>query len=370
MSNNVVPLRSGQMPAAFAGRNLPDMGRAMTENVQAGFAVVGYKGRTWRIKHGGADTVIMGDNRQPIGSLEVVIVGVSPNISKNFYEKRYAEGDAESPDCWSVNGRTPDPASPKLQCETCAACPQNVFGSRVTEAGKKAKACQDYRRIAVVPKGDPNNETYGGPMMLRIPPMSLANLARYGQELTRYGAQPYAVGTRLSFDYDVAYPLITLEATGWLDDETAVEVAPILDDPQIERMLEQAPPEGPDSEAPPAQASALAGGKPSQALAKPAPAQQVQAQPAAQAQPQAEQAPVEQVAAASPTASPSSVTKPQKPATGAAFGSRPAQAQVTQAQPAAQAQVTQAQPQRQEVPTVVAAAPDDMQAAIDELLNA
>ncbi len=352
MSNNIVPLNAGRMPAAFAGAVTPDMNKAMAEGLQAGFAVVSYRGKVWRIKHGGEDQALKNERREPIGTFPVIIVGVSPNISKQWYEKRFAEGDAEAPDCWSLDGVAPDESAPKRQCASCAACPQNQFGSRITEAGKKAKACQDSRRIAVVPYSDPENDTFGGPMMLRVPPMSLPNLARYGQELARVGAQPYAVGTNLSFNWDVAYPQLTFSPIGWLDDDTASRVVPILSDPQIDRMLTQTPPVAQEDDRPEQVASTLQGGKPSEQFTPRAnPASQVAAKPEPEAK-------VETPAPASPTPAPETVAGPKKGA--AAFKSPATPEAKAQAQPEAR---------KEPVTTVVQQAPDDLQSAIDNLLG-
>lgn len=238
----VVPFEQGRPPAIFASRQ-STLNAAAQANVQASFAVIGYKGRNWRIKHRGEEDLLKNDQGVPFPHLEVIIVGVSPAISKIWYEKRYTEGSDEAPDCFSVDGVWPDAASLKKQSVTCATCPRNVWGSRTTEDGKKAKACQDSRRVAVVPLGDPVNEMYGGPMLLRVPPMSLNNLASYAAMLERKGAGLEFVATKLGFDYDVAYPRITFEALGWLSEEQAqIVVGPdgnsgICGDTLVSRML-------------------------------------------------------------------------------------------------------------------------------------
>lgn len=286
--SNVIalPTRPGGVPAAFAQRtNLPDMNAAAQQGIQAAFAVIGYKGRNWRIKHRGEDELLKDDRGVPMATLDVVIVGISQAISKQWYDKRYSEGDNEAPDCFSANGVAPDRSSPKLQCATCAACPQNVWGSRVTDNGKKAKACADTRRIAVVPYGDEENETYGGPMLLRLPPTSLAGLAKYGAELARFSAQPYMVRTQLGFDYDVAYPLLTFKAAGWLDDATCSTVNEILDNPLIERILETEVVEATHDPAEPP--SALAQGGPAKGFtSKPEPQAQPEPKPEPKPEPQ------------------------------------------------------------------------------------
>lgn len=341
--NALAPLAGG-VPAAFAGQTLPDMNAAASQGLSAGFAVIGYKGRNWRIKYRGEEELLKGADGVPVAILPSVIVGISPNISKQFYDKRYSEGDDAAPDCFSLNGTTPDPQSPKPQCQTCAACPQNVFGSRITEAGKKAKACQDSRRVAVVPLGDIENASYGGPMLLRLPPMSLPNLATFSREIGRYGAQPYMVATNIGFNYDVAYPEITFAAARWLTEDEAKRVVEAMGDPQVERILSSTS----EQEAAPAPApSALSQGGPPAAFQAPAPA--AAPAPTVVAQPVAP-APV----AAKP---PSAFATPAAPVT-----NPPAPAPAAVAAPPVQA--APAQP-----PTAVPTAPDSMEAAIDALLS-
>lgn len=235
--NALVPLAGNALPAAFASFSGPDMTAAAQANLQASFGVIGYKGKNWRIKYRGEEILVKDSRGLPEAALEVVIVGVSPNISKAYYEKKWNEGDSGAPDCYSVNGVHPVAASPKKQCDSCAACPQNVWGSRVTDQGKKAKNCQDSRRIAVVPAADIANTDFGGPMLLSLPPMSLSGLSMFAKELGRLGGQPFMVATQLTFAPELAYPQIEFKALRWVTDEEAVTVKELLDDPQIGRML-------------------------------------------------------------------------------------------------------------------------------------
>lgn len=339
--NALAPLAGG-VPAAFASQaGLPDMNAAASQGLSAGFAVVGYKGRNWRIKYRGDEQLLKDAKGVPIPALESVIVGVSPHVSKQYYDKRYSEGDDAAPDCFSLDGITPDPQSAKKQCESCAACPMNVFGSRITEAGKKAKACQDARRIAIVPLGDIENASYGGPMLLRLPPMSLPNLATFSREISRYGAQPYMVATAIGFNYDVAYPEITFAAARWLSEDEAKRVVEVMKDPQVERILSTS---DVAEMAPAAAPSALAQGGP----------------PAAFVQPAAP-APAPTVVAPAPAPAPVQAAAPPPPSAFTAPAPAPVQA------PAAPQPTVQAAPAQP--PTAAPKAPDDMEAAIDALLS-
>ena len=386
--NNIVPLRPGAMPAVFqnqvsARRDID----AMQEGLSSGFAVIKYKGSKWAIRHRGDTEILTQDNGAPMPFLDVVIVGVSPSVAKTYYEKRYSEGDDASPDCFSMDGLKPDAAAPKPQCGSCAQCPMNVFGSRISEAGKKAKACQDNRVISVVPYGDIENEGYGGPMMLRLPPMSLPNLASYGRELGRYNADSFMVVTRLGFDYNVAYPLITFQSQGWLDDESARKIIDMRTEGSDARKLIDQILQTPDHEVG-GDPSPLAQGRPpaafSQAQAAQAQANPAQAQMMGQAQANPAQQPVQAQPQPQPQPQPTQQPAAATPARGGGFGKRAtpaAQAAGTaQAQPQAQP-MAQPQPQAQTAPVDAGPAPvagatvqvqtagPDLDNLVDNLLN-
>lgn len=352
--NALVPFAGGSMPAVlqqFAG--MPDMNAAAQAGLLPSFSVVGFKGRNWRLKHRGEEILIKDDRGVPAATLDVVIVGIAPQISKQFYDKKYTEGDDSAPDCFSMDGVAPDVASPKKQCATCAVCPQNVWGSKITEAGKKAKACQDSRRLAVVPLGDILNANFGGPMLLRLPPTSLNNLASFSRELMRFGAQPFMVATSLGFDYDVAYPLITFKPTGWIADaEQADQIRQVIDDPDglIKRMLNEEVTEATHDPGSP-ENSALASGGPAATLAAPQPSAPVQQVAPANSPAPAAPAPV--VAKAEKKSPFSQGAKASAPASAPA----PAPVQAAAPEPAPPA------------PEIVQQAPTDMEAEIDALLS-
>jgi hypothetical protein len=353
--NDLIPFERGA-PPALAGAFQSNALAAAQAGVQASFAIIGYKGRNWRIKFRGEDEMVLDDRNTPSPTLDVVIVGVSPAISKQWYEKAFVEGSDAAPDCFSVDGMTPDLASPKRQCQTCAVCPHNQWGSRVTEAGKKGKSCQDSRRLAVVPLGDIENESYEGPMLLRVPPMSLGNLANFATMLQRKGAQLEFVAIQLGFDYDVAYPRITFKAMRWLSNEEAVQVVGpdgkggAAGNPKIQRMLAEAveevthdPAQGEDD--------ALSGPAPVLAQAPvsvQAPVTHVPPPPAPVQMPVAQPAPVQQLAQPARRTGGFNAAKAAAPT--------PAAPVTVQQTPVA-------------APVTVQQAPVDMAAAIDDLLN-
>src|SRR5690606_37267297 len=156
--------------------------------IQSSFGLIGYKGKVWSIRYRGDEQQLMRDDGDgPRGSIEVVILKASQHISKIWYELGYVEGSNAAPDCFCNNGIQPEITSAKRQSETCALCPHNQWGSRITPAGKQGKSCADSKRIAVVPQADILNETYGGPMLLSVPAASLQDVAMYGQKMQQMG---------------------------------------------------------------------------------------------------------------------------------------------------------------------------------------
>lgn len=221
----------------------------LTQGVQASFAVVSFKGKVWRVKYQGEERIIKNREGDPASSLVAVIVKSSPNISKIYYPGSYAPGDDAPPDCFSIDGVKPDPGALKPQSATCANCPHNVWGSKVTEQGSKTKACADSRRVAIVPYPDLKNEAFGGPLLLRVPPASLQEIYRYGKYLDDMGVNYNMLVTKISFDSNVEYPRLTFSVmehpeTGqpiWMDEEQIKTIMELRNSDVIERMLSEAP---------------------------------------------------------------------------------------------------------------------------------
>jgi hypothetical protein len=210
----------------------------LSSGVRGGYSVVSIRGSRWHIKVGDEETTVTDpETGDPVGSLRLVLLKASPNISKNYYEGGYEEGANEAPTCWSIDGITPDPMADK-QAPSCAACPKNQFGSRITDAGKKVKACGDSRRLAVIPEGDFANEVYGGPMLLRVPASSLSNLSQFGKKMKNRGFPYNTIVTRTSFDHTVSFPKLEFNAVRPLTDEEADQIIGLLNNLEFADKIE------------------------------------------------------------------------------------------------------------------------------------
>lgn len=226
---------TAHLPTKLRGQKVEN---ELSAGIAAGFGIVGYKGKVWSIRYQGNTTPLMReDGDGPKNSIEVVVVKASQHIAKIFYDGKYVEGSTAAPDCWSTNGVVPDPGATKKQAASCASCPKNAWGSRITDAGKQGKACADSKRLAVVPAEDLRNEAFGGPMLLRVPAASLKELAAFGDRMQSLGFPGYAFVTRISFDPESAFPQFKFAAIRPVSDAEFDVVEGLRSDPRVTRIL-------------------------------------------------------------------------------------------------------------------------------------
>lgn len=227
---NIVPFES-TLPAHIQA--LETDADDLSAGVSSGFPILSIKGKNFHIHRGeDAQLVTLPGTEDPASSIQVVILKANKHISKIFYAKKYVEGSQEKPDCHSSDGITPAEDAPNRQSKTCATCPNNVWGSRMTEDGKKAKACSDARRIAVAPVGQLND-----PMLLRVPATSLRELAEYGDLLKKRGVKYPSVVTKIKFDTSQAYPALQFQPVGFLDAEGVETVKEMLASTVVQQII-------------------------------------------------------------------------------------------------------------------------------------
>jgi hypothetical protein len=234
---SLVPAGFGSLAPTF---NVQEGGDDLSAGIASGFAVMSYRGGKWHIKHRGEEHLLKRADGDPMASIELVIVRSATHIAKIFYKDGYKEGSKEAPDCSSNNGVTPEANCKNKQATTCASCPQNAWGSRITPAGKPGKACSDSKRIVVVPLNDIANEMFGGAMLLRVPAASLNELASYGTRMKSLGFPYYAIGTRISFDPAANYPKFVFKEIRALTADEANQIMALRNDPRTLRILSEA----------------------------------------------------------------------------------------------------------------------------------
>jgi len=152
----------------------------------------------------------------PVGiTLDAIIVGANPKVSKVFFGKPYdASADNVRPDCQSNDGIRPDASISSPVSAGCANCPNNVLGSKILPSGAKSKLCADQRHIAVIAAADPN-KVYG----LTVPVSGMKALRDYLKELDNFGTNPEEAITELGFDDTASFPKMTFKRKGYVPDK-------------------------------------------------------------------------------------------------------------------------------------------------------
>ena len=191
-------------------------------------------------------------------TLDTIIVGANPRVSKVFYGKAFdASAENVRPDCWSNDGLKADASIDAPVHASCADCPNNVLGSKILPSGAKSKMCADQRHLAVVAAADPT-KVYS----LTVPVSGMKALREYFKELGNYGIGPEEVVTELGFDDAASFPKITFKQKGYVPEKAIERVDNLLTSDPVKVATRQM--------APTAAGPALAAPKAQTAIAAPA----------------------------------------------------------------------------------------------------
>lgn len=228
--SNLIPVNIA-IPAHLVGRvGVPSvLAASLTGGLSSGqsFPRISIKGARFRIVEGDTETVLDSTN------LDVVIVGANPRLSKTWYAKQWdANAEATGPDCFSLDGVSPDPEAADPQNDLCASCPQNAWGSKITPTGQQVKACSDTKRLAVVAADDPTGPVY----LLSVTPAALKGLNQYQKELAVRGIPPEIVKTRVSFDTDASFPKLKFTFGGFLEADVQQVVDGLFGSEQVKEI--------------------------------------------------------------------------------------------------------------------------------------
>jgi hypothetical protein len=230
MSNALIPANI-TIPAHLAARvGTPSaLSQSLTGGMSSGqsFPRISIKGARFRIVEGDTETVL--DST----SLDIVIVGANPRLSKTWYAKAWTpDSEPQSPDCYSLDGVSPAAESTEPQNDLCASCPQNAWGSKVTPTGQQIKACSDMKRLAIVAADDPEGSVY----LLSVTPAALKGLNQYQKELSVRGIPPEIVKTKVTFDTDASFPKLKFAFGGFLDESTQAAVDGLFGSDQVKEI--------------------------------------------------------------------------------------------------------------------------------------
>lgn len=157
-----------------------------------------------------------GQPASPLMCLETVIIAANPALVKTYYAAKWTKGMAETPNCQSSNGVTPDVGVPNKQADVCATCPQNQWGSKISEAtGKEVKACTDSKQLAVLPAADLTYKALG----LNVTPAALGDWGKYIKALSDRNIPITSVVTNITFDHTASFPKLQFSYNRFLTAE-------------------------------------------------------------------------------------------------------------------------------------------------------
>lgn len=169
----IAALESGDLKE-IVKENLSDLGRIQFERVKMPSG-------------GGLSFEVSDENGNPVTVAEITGIILDRYPVNAFWPDRFA-GASNPPQCVAMDGRegVGNPGG------LCARCPNNQWGS---DEDGRGKACKNLHRIYVLPPGDIM------PLLIALPPTSLANFNAYMLRLTSKAKKPYwAVMTKIRLE--------------------------------------------------------------------------------------------------------------------------------------------------------------------------
>ena len=245
--SNIVILQPGatlpayMMQSAEARKQLAEINSDVITG-QA-FPSLSIKGKVFAIVRGDERKVLTreDDPDAAVASVNLAVVRANSK-SRVFFAKQYVEGEQgpeARPDCASADGIVPLPGVQHKQSDTCAVCPQAVWGTRVLNGEAKGTACTVNTRMAVF---SPENPTYLGngsieTFLLRAPAASRAGFAQVVSAATGRGIPYNALVLKVSFEMEAATPKLVFKPIGFLTDEMYAKVKAQYDDDLTKDMM-------------------------------------------------------------------------------------------------------------------------------------
>lgn len=213
-----------QLPAHLADRmgTPSSISGSMTSGIHSGgFKRISIRGGRFRIKDGSDETIL------PDSVMRAVIVGANPALVKTFYKGAFnPKAEDKSPDCYSNDGVKPAADAKDPQAQQCANCPQNEWGSKVSDNNVRMKACSDQKRVAIIAANDTSAEPEV--FLFQVTPASLNDFRKYGQLLESKGFPPEICVTEIYFDADEAFPKAQFRFGGFVGEDMLPAVDKLL----------------------------------------------------------------------------------------------------------------------------------------------
>ncbi|MFA5429498.1 MAG: hypothetical protein WC279_14940 [Sulfurimonas sp.] len=270
-----------------------DVARQFNEDAAAGIST----GAPPRVKLNGKQFVMVDGNGTetpfppaqmvptPDGNvgMPVILLRAKKAFTKQWFAAAFNPNvETQAPDCYSLDGERPHPASLAKQSEICANCPQNAFGSGHDQNGvaTAGKACSDNKILAAFVPGFGVNQ-------FKLPPASLKNFGIYVKQLSAASLPIHLVKTLVMFDSKASFPVLMFAYNGVVDEKAVAKIQELMNSPEAEEIVNPvfaaaAPKQVPATTGNIAPAAAVQTAQAAPAQAAPAQAAPAQAAPAAE----------------------------------------------------------------------------------------
>lgn len=239
---------SGASLPAYLTEGAADLGTNIVDRMNV--PSLSYEGKTWTLVKDGNKTKLQAQNSDgdmvPVPVMRMVILNYNPERGRAYYPGVYNPAESKQPDCWSADGKAPDPNSLKRQSTACNGCPMSVKGSKVDTNGKEGVACSSHRMVAIAPPGMLNED----PFRLKIAVTSDWDktvvehgwfaFSQYTDFIKSRGITHTAmVVTKVKFDPNTAYPKLLFSIDRLLDPAEFAQAREALKNPKVAELLNE-----------------------------------------------------------------------------------------------------------------------------------
>lgn len=201
--------------------NVPDLSERATQGIGTVLPPhVSIRGNKFTLVDGAGNKKLIGD------TMDFVVADINENIGKMYYsDDNWTSDSTDPPDCWSSNGigpsreaiRPPMLKDGSRQVKTCAECPMNERGSRISKmTDAEIKACRDEILTAIVYPPFPSIL-----FKLTITPGSFKNWRKHVEECKNISKDDHVgtILTRATFSDDKSGVLV-FKAVSYPDEAT------------------------------------------------------------------------------------------------------------------------------------------------------
>lgn len=170
-----------------------------------------------------ADGFQLADGEPAVNEVQGILIHAKrTNV---YYAKPFRKGDINPPDCFSLDGVTPDKSIEKPVHKTCKGCPMAEFG---TNSMKSGKACRNLKPLYLLRESEDGLSII--PRQLTITPTSLKAANGYLMDLTERGIAYRKVLTKITTfkdDPDDKFVKLKFSFTKKLSDQEVKDVEKI-----------------------------------------------------------------------------------------------------------------------------------------------